>query len=354
LSNSNLLSYGVTSTLIHQFADISDRQVGRIVRQERQQYQVITAVGVVSAQTSGRFNHHVLDTSDFPVIGDFVGIQLTPTKDAAIIHQELPRNSLFVRQAAGTTHQVQSVAANVNVALICMSLNHDFNPHRLERYLTVCWDSGATPVVVLTKSDLCSDTEAKLAVIAPMTLGVTVLTTTTTTANGLAPLQTFLQAGQTFALLGSSGVGKSILINRLLGKTIITTDGLRNDDKGHHTTTSRELYQLSSGALMIDTPGMRALGLWGADTGLAQNFSDVADLIRHCRFRNCHHQTEPGCAVKAALATGQLTTERGQSYQKLQAENAYSHDTQAYLAQKQRTEVANAKQIRQIYHPKHY
>ena len=222
----------------------------------------------------------------------------------AVIHQVLPRKSVFMRKAAGSDRKEQLVATNIDIVFLCMALNQDFNVRRLERYLSIAWDSGAKPVVVLTKSDICEDIEEKLP---------------------------YLSAGTTAAFLGSSGVGKSTLVNRLLREERLATGGIRNDDKGRHTTTHRELLFLPDGGMVIDTPGMRELGMWDAKSGIDRTFSDIEELALQCRFRDCTHTVEPGCAVQKALKNGTLSKERMQSYQKLKTENDYMEHAKSYL-----------------------
>lgn len=216
-----------------------------------------------------------------------------------------------------------------------MSLNNDFNLRRLERYISIAWNSGAVPVVVLTKADLCGDLDYKLLEVSSVAAGVDVLVTNTISQNGYEQIYPYLAEGKTIAFIGSSGVGKSTLINCLLGEKYLDTNGLRNDDKGRHTTTHRELILLPSGGMVIDTPGMRELGMWDADAGIDQTFSDIETLAKHCRFRDCTHSgSEPGCAVQDAIERGELSIDRLRSYQKLMNENRYMENSQDYLAEK--------------------
>lgn len=234
----------------------------------------------------------------------------------AVIQAILPRKSVFTRRAAGTANREQVVAANIDTVFICMSLNNDFNVRRLERYLSVAWDSGASPVIILTKADLCADLDQRLREVESVALGVEVVVTSSLSENGTDTLKSYLKEGKTASFIGSSGVGKSTLINRLMGSDKLATNGLRNDDKGRHTTTHRELVLLENGALVIDTPGMRELGMWGADSGIDTTFADIEELALGCKFNNCTHTSEPGCAILAAIEDGTLSEERYRSYTK--------------------------------------
>ncbi|HPT69637.1 MAG TPA: ribosome small subunit-dependent GTPase A, partial [Syntrophomonas sp.] len=233
---------------------------GRVIAQYKDLYKVATPDTDLMAEISGKLRYSSDLLSDYPAVGDFVMIDReTDQNGNAIIHNILRRKSVFVRRAAGTSHEVQVVAANIDTVFICMSLNNDFNLRRLERYLSIAWDSGAMPVIVLTKADLCSDLPAKLAEVADIAIGVNVLVTTSMTGDGYKSILTYIKTGQTVAFMGSSGVGKSTLINRLLGEDAIATREIRKDDKGRHTTTIRELFVIPTGGAVIDTPGMREL-----------------------------------------------------------------------------------------------
>lgn len=270
--------------------------LGRIVLQEKGLYHIITMKGGLPAsqpaEVSGKFRFESSGPSDFPAVGDYVMV-------------------------------------------VCMALNNDFNLRRLERYLSAAWESGSIPVVLLTKSDLCDDLDLKLAQVQGSAIGVDILTTSAL-RNELDSLLSYMAPGKTVAFLGSSGAGKSTLINRLLGEERLKTGGLRNDDRGRHTTTHRELIILPDGAMVIDTPGMRELGMWDASEGIDTAFADIEELAEACRFRDCTHSGELGCAVCQAIAEGTLSQSRWQSYLKLTAENSYAQDSESYLAAKEK------------------
>lgn len=285
------------------------------------------------AEVSGKFRYETITVSDFPAVGDYVVASWPTDGSRSIISSLFPRNSIFMRKAAGTNNQEQVVAANIDTVFLCMSLNNDFNIRRLERYLATTWNSGATPVVVLTKADLCEDVEEKISEVQSIASGVDVITVSSKN-NDFDAVNKYLVSGKTVAFLGSSGVGKSTLINKILGENIIETTEIRNDDKGRHTTTHRELITLKNGACVIDTPGMRELGMWNNESGLNEVFSDIEELFSRCRFSDCTHSCEPGCAVLAALKDGTLSKERWNSYQKLTAENKYVASESEYLQNK--------------------
>ncbi len=286
---------------------------GRVVQQQKGCYFVATNEGEILAQVSGRMRFETESSAELPAVGDFVMLE------GGVIRHVLPRFSALVRKAAGRTPYTQVIAANIDVVFVCMALNSDFNLRRLERYLTLVWDSGATPVVVLTKADLCEDSTACVAEAQNAAIGADVVTASGLTSEGVSALLPYIH-GNTVALVGSSGVGKSTLLNGLAGETLADTAGLRNDGKGRHTTTYRELFPLCGGAI-IDTPGMRELGLEGGD--FDHSFADIEELALQCRFGDCAHKTEPGCAVQDAVQRGELSEERLASFHKLKIEAGY-------------------------------
>lgn len=328
--------YGLTKRFEALAAEFPSLTVGRILSQEKGIYRIIHTQGVQAAAVSGRYRYEARTVSDYPAVGDFVMLDGVNGIGQAVIHALLPRKSMFVRKAAGTSNSEQIVAANVDLVFICMSLNNDFNLRRLERYLSVAWDSGAVPVILLTKADLCEEVAGMRAAVSEVAVGVDILVTSSMEQDGYESVLPYLKNGQTIAFIGSSGVGKSTLINRLLGGERIKTNGLRSDDKGRHTTTHRELICLPGGGIVIDTPGMRELGMWDASEGVEKTFADIEELAHFCKFKNCTHHSEPGCGIQAALERGTLSPERWRSYQKLRTENAYAENSESYLITKER------------------
>lgn len=263
-----------------------------------------------------------LDTATNLTVGDWVLAYSDEYDERKIIfHQLLPRKTKLSRLAAGIEVKEQMLAANIDTVFLIQSLNHDFNMRRLERYLIATWESGALPVVVLTKSDLCNDTEEKKMLVEQIAIGVEVHTISNLTSDGIGTLKKYFTPGKTVALLGSSGVGKSSLVNNLIGSSVSLVNEVRLDDsKGRHTTTHRELLLLPDGGMIIDTPGMRSLALWEAQEGMDHMFSEIENAVKMCKFTNCSHQKEPGCAIQAGLRSGEIDKNRLGNWRKLQNE----------------------------------
>lgn len=313
-------NYGLNERFIIESNMYEDLTVGRVTSQDKGLYKIITKNGEKRAQVSGKFRYNTVILSDYPAVGDFVMVDENEDGNA-IIHHVLTRKSVFIRKAAGTANENQVVAANIDTVFICMALNNDFNLRRLERYIGVAWDSGATPVVILTKSDLCNNLDNMLSQLETVALSVDIIVTSSLTEDGVTEVNRYIDVNKTIAFIGSSGVGKTTLINKLAGENLFETQETRNDDKGRHTTTKRELILLPSGGVVIDTPGMRELGIESAD--LSKAFADIDELSKECRFNDCTHTKEPGCAVKKAIEIGLLSEERLASYFKLKKEVKY-------------------------------
>jgi len=295
---------------------------GRITVQRREANLVATDAGELPARLSGRLRHEAREAGH-PAAGDWVAVSPNAGGAGATIHAVLPRRTAFVRRAADSVRTLQVIAANVDIVLVVTSMNADLNPRRLERFLAAAWQSGARPVVVLTKADLCADPAAQAAGVAALAAGCPVVTVSARQGHGMDGLLAQIRPGETAVLIGSSGVGKSTLVNALLGEERMATGEVRaGDDKGRHTTSHRQLVLLPGGGLLLDTPGIREVGLVDADAGIGAVFDDIARLAEGCRFRDCRHGAEPGCAVRAALEAGLLAPGRWAHFQKLSGDEA--------------------------------
>lgn len=306
--------------------------VARVIAEHRERYELICPYGKVGARLKTR--EYYKGDEAFPTVGDFVLINYTDGADSLIV-KTLPRETYFSRRDPDRGRGEQAVAANFDYVMILQSQNNDFNPKRLERYLSSAYQSGAVPAVVLTKSDLSDNTDYYVSVSELYAAGAEVISVSAQTGTGLDGLKRYLGKGTTLVFMGSSGVGKSSLVNALAGKEIMTTQGIREDDgKGRHTTTHRQMIMLDCGAMIIDTPGMRELGMWGSSDGVCTTFSDVEGLLCKCKYRNCRHESEPGCAVLSAIESGELSRERWKRYKSLLSESRYSEDKDSYLKSK--------------------
>ncbi len=296
----------------------------RVVGQQRKFWRIAGDFGEFWAEASGKLRLFADEGADWPAVGDWVVVERHGADTAAVIQEVLPRRSKFVRKLPGKRIGEQVIAANVDTALLVSALDSDFNPRRVERYLAQCWESGARPVIVLNKADACSEAREMKAEAERVAVGVAVCVVSAKTGNGFGELEEFVRPGQTLVLLGSSGVGKSTIANRLLGQAVQEVHPVReSDSRGQHTTTSRELFPLTGGALLMDTPGLREMQLWDAEQGVAQTFADIDSLAAQCRFGDCRHEGEPGCAVQAALSAGTLDPARLANRRKLMREQEF-------------------------------
>jgi len=295
----------------------------RVVAQQRKFWRVAGDFGECWAEASGKLRLAAAE-SDWPAVGDWVVMELHGADSTAVIQEVLPRRSKFVRKSPGKKREEQVIAANVDTALLVSGLDGDFNPRRVERYLAQCWESGARPVIVLNKADACQEARGKAAEMERVAIGTSVCVVSARTGEGFAELEEFLKPGHTLVLLGSSGVGKSTIANRLLEETVQEVRPVReSDSKGRHTTTARELFILPGGALLVDTPGLREMQLWDAEYGVVQAFADIDSLAAQCRFGDCRHEADPGCAVLAALSAGTLDPARVENWRKLLREQEF-------------------------------
>lgn len=315
----------------------------RVVSQQRGLWRVVGDFAECWAEPSGKLRKEAVSGGHWPVVGDWIASEMRAGETHALIQRVLPRRSRFARKAAGKEIIEQVMAANIDLALIVAALDGDFHLRRIERYLAQCWESGARPAIVLNKADASAESQDRIAEMERIAVGAPVFLVSARTGEGLFALEACFSKGQTIVLLGSSGVGKSTLVNRFLQEERQATRSVReSDSRGRHTTTSRQLFVLPSGAMIIDTPGLRELQLWNAADGLLQTFADIAELARRCRFRDCCHENEPGCAVQAALASGILEESRLGNWRKLEREHEFllrKTDSEIRRAEKKRVKV---------------
>lgn len=345
----DLKKYGFTPEMMRETENILNESgmiPARITAVHRERYQLVCEHGETYARLKTK--EYYVEFEEFPTTGDFVLVNYISNGDSQII-KTLPRKTFFSRLDPTPGRGEQAVAANFDYVFIIQSLNHDFNEKRLERYITLAWQSGATPIIVLTKADLVENYEGYIASIEVVAPQVEVYAVSSKTGYGMENLEKYLQPEKTVVFLGSSGVGKSSLVNALAGEEIMDVNAIREDDsKGRHTTTHRQLIMLKSGAMVIDTPGMRELGMWDVSTGLGEAFGDVEQYLGKCKFADCKHVTEPGCAIKEAIADGNLLLERWESYLKLKNEARYSDDKTVYMRDKVKWHKEIAKKNKRI------
>jgi len=319
----------------------------RIARENRGMYAAYGEAGEFSCETSGRFTHEAKGRADFPAVGDWTAAAADLRGQKAVIHALLPRRSVFSRKLAGQVTDEQVVAANIDTAFIVTGLDLNFNPRRIERYLAMAWNSGAMPVVLLNKSDVCAEADARKNEVELIAPGVEVYALSAARNAGMEIFAGYIQKGKTVAFLGSSGVGKSTIINALLGEQRLAVHEVsETGSRGRHTTSYRELIVLPGGGMVIDTPGMRELQVWGDEEGLRQAFDDIDELALRCRFKDCSHEGEPGCAVREAVNDGRLDANRLESFFKLRKEFKYLADRQSMTASA--VEKARWKDIRKF------
>ena len=325
---------------------------GRIIAEHRQLYVINDGAENLLGEVSGKYLFTAERPADFPKVGDYVRFLRPDAESRAVIQELVPRNTVISRKVAGDKTAEQILAVNVDAVFIVMALDDDYSVRRLERYLTLTWDSGARPVVVLNKSDICDDVEDRRLEVEEVAFGAPVCVISALSETGMDCLWGQIRKNETVCFLGSSGVGKSTIINRLLGEDRQAVREVRSADaKGRHTTTHRELFTLASGGFLIDTPGLREIQLWSADDGMAAGFPEIDDLSADCFFADCSHTSEKGCAVVKALENGRLLRERYDSYHKIQREQFYlkeKQETAGKMNRKRRFKEIS-KEIRKFY-----
>ena len=334
----NIEEYGLKDNMTKNID--KDAIIARIIATHKDRYEIICNKGQGFAQIK-RGKYYDNPNSIYPTTGDYVLIEWNYTGDS-MIYETLQRESSFSRTASSSdrnrelhSQHEQLVAANFDYVFIIQSLNNNFNVNRIERYLSMAWESGGIPVIVLTKSDLVQNVEEYINEVKDIAFGVDVYAVSNITRKGIEEIKKYFSKGNTIVFLGSSGVGKSSLVNTLYGEEVMKTSEIREiDSRGRHTTTSRNLIMLPNGAMIIDTPGMRELGMWDAEEGISKTFKDIEEYIGMCKYSDCTHTNEPGCKVQEAIENGELSKERFEQYLKLQKESRYNTDSDTYLKEK--------------------
>lgn len=331
----DLFEFGLNEKIKREYEEkYKEFFLGRVAIEHKNMYKVVTEKGEILSKVSGKLSYQANSKSDFPAVGDWVLLDRDNDENGIpIIRGILSRKSILSRKVAGKKNEEQVIASNIDKIFICMALNNDFNIRRLERYISLAWDSGAQPIIILTKSDLCKNITERINEVDETALGINVLVVSSINLEGIDEIKAQIKSKDTIAFIGSSGVGKSTIINILIGEDKQKVNNIRKDDKGRHTTTHRELIKLPGGGVVIDTPGMRELQMYSGD--LDNSFSDIEELSKLCYFSDCSHESEPKCAVKKAIEDGKLNEERLRSYKKLQKELEYMDDKK----------VLNSKQI---------
>lgn len=344
----NLASLGWNDTFNEKFDTFKKSGLvpARVSLEQKERYSLFSEFGELAAQISGRMRHISMGRADFPAVGDWVAVDVRAEEKTATIHAVLPRHSVFSRTAVlgGAKTDEQVLAANIDIVFLVSGLDNDFNLRRIERYLSIAWNSGATPIVILNKADLCDDVEGHKEQVESVAFEVPQYAVSAANDDNFDFLREHVKVGKTAIFLGSSGVGKSTLINRLLGAEQLKVGEVREyDGKGRHTTTARQMFLLSEGGIVIDTPGLREIQAWGDESGIDRTFGDIEEIAARCRFSDCTHRNEPGCAIREAIKNGELDAGRLKNYIKLQRELKYMS-----IRKDQRARIEESRKWRRI------